>query len=268
MNNSEMYNIVSESELTEVLAHFNTEFVMSIIDSAIANRHNPTAYMSYPNVVGAWNTNFNSMVQYYGSAEMTEQINKVRLDTYKEIITRICQFHGLNFTIDEVDLYTAAFYLYQVFVSNFLQYMDQFYAMYIMREVGSIYEALNLDDIRKSKDTSTTYAKRVFKDPRLAIINANIDTVVHFLEGIDISFDQIIMSCGLTPQEANLILSLVSDQDNFYRNQYVRVMMDDNVRPIRLNSIRFIIRNLAEPGDAVLASMFVQQTEELQPAPV
>lgn len=265
MVNSERYNIVSENELAEVLAHFNTEFVMGIIDSAINNRHNPTAYMVNPNVVAAWNTNFDAIIQYYGSVEATERINTLRVDTYKEIITRICQYHGLNFTIDEVNLYTAAFYLYQVFVANFLQYMDTFFAQYIVRETEAIYNALNFEELRKNKDTSTTYSKKVFKDPRLAIINANIDTVMRFLEGIDISFDQIIMSCGLTQQEAQYILSIVSDQENFYRNQYVRVMMDDNVRPIRLNSIRFIIRSIAAPGDEILGPMVVQSTEVFNP---
>ena len=64
MMNSEQYNIVSENELTEVLAHFNTEFIMSIIDSAIANRNNPTAFASNPNIIDAWDANFKQIINY------------------------------------------------------------------------------------------------------------------------------------------------------------------------------------------------------------
>ena len=136
MMNSEQYNIVSENELTEVLAHFNTEFIMSIIDSAIANRNNPTAFASNPNIIDAWDANFKQIINYYGSADVTERVNTLRVDTYQEIIKRICTYHGLNFTIDDVDLYSAAHYLYQFFVSDFLKYMDQFFAMYIVGEAA------------------------------------------------------------------------------------------------------------------------------------
>lgn len=265
MMNSEQYNIVSENELTEVLAHFNTEFIMSIIDSAIANRNNPTAFASNPNIIDAWDANFKQIINYYGSADVTERVNTLRVDTYQEIIKRICTYHGLNFTIDDVDLYSAAHYLYQFFVSDFLKYMDQFFAMYIIGEAAGLYEAMNLGSLKKNKDTSTIYSKKIFPDPRLAIINANIDMVVTYISGMDISLDQIFARCGLTNQEAAYLNNLVCDQDNFFRNHYVTTIANEYVRPIRLNNIRFIIRSLASQIPESLLVMTDDKTDNFEP---
>lgn len=265
MMNSELYNIVSENELTEVIAHFNTEFIMSIIDSAINARFNPNAYMMTPNVVDAWDMNFKQICEYYQSTDMTERMATLRVDTYKEIIDRICKYHSLNFTIEDVDLYSAARYLYQFFVCGFLQYMNYFFASYIVHEADSIYDAMQLETQRKRKDTSTIYTKRVFKNDKLAIIVANIDSVITYIGGMDFDFSYIVSNSGLTMQEVNYILSLVSPQDDFFKTQYMKVMNDQFVRPVNLNNIRFIIRTLSDPDDEIYSVLANNSTDQIDP---
>lgn len=264
MTNSERFNIVSENELTEVLAHFNTEFIMSIIDSAIANRVNPTAFAQNPNVVDAWDTNFKQLINYYQSTDATERITTLRVDTYKEIVDRLCVYHGLNFTVDDVDLYTAAHYLYKFCVSDFLNHMDIFFANYIIQNASGLYDSIGLNNMKKNKDTSTIYSKKIFADPKLAVINANISSVVNFICGIDISFEQILFTCGLTLQEATYLNELVSDQNNFFRSHYVTTISNDYVRPIRLNSIRLHIRNMASQIPESIASLTVDKTDVIE----
>lgn len=265
MTNTERFNVVSENELTEVIAHFNTEFIMSIVDQAIQNRFSPTAYMANPNVVDAWDMNFKQIVQYYGSVDVEQRIAALREDTFAEICKRICTYHGLSFTIDNVDMYTAAHTLYHFFVSNYLQYLDQFFANYIVQEADTLYQALELDET-KGKDASSIYAKKVFKDPRLAIISANIDTVINYISGADIHLEDIINNCGLPPQEAAYLLTIISDANGtFYRDHYLGTIMNDYVKPIRLNSIRFIIRNISGFSDEVLAPMMLQSTDIIDP---
>ena len=88
MNNSELYNIVSENELTEVIAHFNTEFILTIVDAGINMRWNPSAYTNNPNVIDAWDLNFKQIIEYYNNPDMTERVTTLRADTYKEIIRK------------------------------------------------------------------------------------------------------------------------------------------------------------------------------------
>ena len=265
MMNSEVYNIVSENELSEVIAHFNTEFVMSIVDNAIASRFNPSFYFSNPNVVDAWNLNFKQICDYYQSQDMTERISTLRADTFKEIITRICNYHSLNFTIEEVDLYTAAHYLYQFFVCNFLQYMDQFFANYIVKETNSIYDSMQLENIRKRKDVSTIYSRKIFENDKLAIIVANIDIVISYICGMDFSFDYIIKNCGITDVDANYILSIVSPQGDFFRDYYTKVIENEFVRPSHLNNIRFAIRNLHSIDNSTFYDLSMDSTDQIDP---
>ena len=265
MVNPDQFNIVSENSLTEVLAHFNSEFILSIIDQAIANRHNPSAYLSNPNVVDAWDMNFKNLINYYQTADITERITALRIDTYKEIIDRICKYHGFNFTIDEVDLYTVAHYLYQIFVSDFLMHMDTFFANYIVANSEAIYTAMDLGNLKKNKDTSTVYAKKIFANPSLAIISANIDAVVTYICGMDISLDQILMGSGLDKPTIDYILTLISDQGNFFRTHFVTTIMDDNVKPIHLNNIRFIIRNIAGVTSENIAQIAIPTTDIIDP---
>ena len=265
MNNSELYNIVSENELTEVIAHFNTEFIMTIVDSGINMRWNPSAYITNPNVVDAWDLNFKQIVDYYANQDMAERILVLRVDTYKEIIDRICKYHELNFTIEEVDLYTAAHYIYQFFVCQFMYYMDQFFANYIVKEINSIADAMDFSVYRKNKDTSTIYNKRIYKDENIAVAVANIDKVMQFICGIDFSFDYILYNSGLTKQEADYLISIVSPQTDFFKSYYVTVMTNEFVRPTHLNNIRFMIRNLADPSNETFASLVNISTDQIDP---
>jgi len=266
MTNTERFNVVSENELTEVISHFNTEFIMSIIEQAIQNRFSPTAYMANPNVVDAWDMNFKQIVDYYGSVDVQERIAALRLSTYEEICKRICDYHGLIFTVDDVDMYTAAHCIYHFFVSNYLQYLDQFFANYIVQNAETLYDALGLAESTRFRDASSSYARTVFKDPKLGVISANIDMVVNYIAGADIHLEDIIQNCGLQPQEAQYLLSIVSDGNGtFYRDHYLATIMNDYVKPIRLNSIRFIIRSIAGFNDEILAPMMLQSTDVIDP---
>lgn len=137
--------------------------------------------------------------------------------------------------------------------------------MYIVAEVGELYDAMNLGNLKKNKDVSTIYSKKIFQDPRLAIVNANIDMVVTYICGMDIGLDQIFARCGLTNQEMNYMNMLVSEQGNFFRDHYVSVISNDYVRPIRLNSIRFIIRSLASQIPESIMVMTDDKTDNFDP---
>ena len=129
-----LYNIISVNQLTEVLSHYDTNFVMSVVDNGIASRYNPNAVLSQPNIVAAWEQNFKQMLSEFAELpDAKARITSVRDETYREIITRICREFNLNFTIDEdVDLYSAAFYLYDFFVANFNTNLITFFYNYII----------------------------------------------------------------------------------------------------------------------------------------
>ena len=56
--NDDIYNMVAEGEIAEILSKFNTSYVMDVIDSTIKNRFafNPT--LNNPNIVNSYELNF------------------------------------------------------------------------------------------------------------------------------------------------------------------------------------------------------------------
>ena len=191
--NSQAFNVATENELAEVLSHYNSEFIFTVVDNAMKSRFLELPITSMPNVVGAWEQNFKAIIAQYGEGS-TSEVFRVRNETYREIIGTICKEFGLNFTIDDsVDLYSAAFHLYNLFVCGFAENLTNFFANFIYKERSTIYESMELSELKKNKDSSTAYGKKIYKDIKLAIINANIDKVIAEICAMDFPFYSVII---------------------------------------------------------------------------
>ena len=250
--NMQNYNVVTENEVAVVLSHYNSDFVFSIVDNAMKRRFLEVPIIAVPNVVGAWEQNFKAIRAQYG-AENNEEIMRVRNETYKEIIDDICREFKLSFTIDDtVDLYSAAYHLYDLFVCKFIENMTTFFANYIYKERASIYDSLGLADKKKNKDSSTIYGKKIYKDIKLAVINANIDMVVSEICSMDIPFASIIsLIYGNNSELKRYIISIVSADSDFMDNVYVPVM-NSFIRPDIITSIRFKLQEIAMAHDQAI----------------
>lgn len=244
--NSSLYTVVSENQLTEILSHYDTNYVMSIVDSAIQSRFDTNAILSQPNIVAAWEQNFKQlMTDFEGNEDYQNKIMKVRVDTYREIISKICTTFNLRFTIeDAVDWYSAAFYLYDFFVANFNTYLISFFKGFIYRERAGIYDAMDMTNLKKNKDSSTLYGKKIYKDIRLAVINANISSVVDNICSYDINLFDIVDIVYTQPKLVQYMASIISDTGDFFHNFYAQIM-HASIRPILLTEIRISIQNMA-----------------------
>lgn len=244
--NSSLYNIISENQLTEILSHYDTDFILSVVDNGIASRFNPNAVLRQPNIVAAWEQNFKQyLADFDEMAEGKNRIYDVREATYKEIIDRICREFNLNFTIDEdVDWYSAAFYLYDFFVANFNTNLIAFFCNIIYRDRADLYDAMDLASLRKNKDSSTIYGKKTYKDIRLAVINANIDMVIGYICNMDINLADIINMVYPQKELVYYLTSIISDAGDFFKNYYCTILQTA-IRPILLTDIRLSIQNMA-----------------------
>lgn len=252
--NSQAFNMVTENELTEVLSHYSSEFVFSIIDEALKRRFLSVPIIPFPNVVGAWEQNFKAIRSQYGP-ESQEEIMRVRNETYEEIINIICTEFNFNFTIDDsIDMYSAAYHLYDFVVCNFSNNMISFFANYIYKERSSIYDILGLSEMKKNKDTSTIYGKKRYKDIKLAVINANIDMVIQEVSNMDIDFYTIIsMIYGNNSELKKYFTSIISPTDSFINKVYLPVINSD-IRPDIVTGIRFKLQEIATIHDQTISS--------------
>ena len=243
--NSQTYNVVTENELSEVLSHYNSDFVFSIIDQCLKYRFMNVPVTQYPNVVAGWEQNFKAIIAQYGD-NSREEVMRVRNETYSEIIDTICKEFNMSFTIDDtVDLYSAAYHMYELMVSNFTDNMVTFFANFIYKERSYIYDSLNLAEMKKNKDSSTIYGKKIYKDIKLAVINANIDAVVTGVCSMDIPYHLIISTIfGNNSDKKKFIMAITAGGADFFQTAYVRVLNSD-IRADVITAIRFKLQEIA-----------------------
>ncbi len=260
--NYQMFNVGTENELAEILSHYNSDYVYSVLDTLMKKRFVEVPLIPMPNIVAAWEANFKSILATYGS-ENQQEIIRVRNETYNEIIHMICKEFDLNFTIDDtVDPYSAAYHIFNFMVANFADNMATFFANFIYKERISLYESLNLGDLKKNKDSSTLYGKKLFKDIKLVVLNANIDMVVKEISSMDIPFYNIISNIyGANSELTKYYMTIISAGDEFFRKSYLPVLESD-IRPEIMTSIRFKLQYIASSHDQTTNNISIIEDNE------
>ena len=247
------HELGTENELAIILSHYNSNFVYDIVHDQIErNKANNISIATPPNVVAAWEQNFKAIMDQYG-AEGSVKIQEVRQETYNEIIEIICNAFNLNFSIADIDIYSAAYNLYDFFVCNLQKNVTQFFAKYIYKERTSIYESMGLSEMKKNKDSSTIYGKRMYKDIKLAVINANITKILYNIcNGMEFDFSSIINTVIDDKNMSRYILNIVSDKGNFFQQTMV-TMVNMNLAEY-ITGIRLSIQELAISHDQIIYS--------------
>lgn len=242
----------TENELAIVLSHYDSRFVYDIVNDQIQRNKEGGAATIFtpPNVVAAWEQNFKAIMDQYG-AEGSVKIQEVRQETYKEIIDIICQAFNLNFTVADIDIYSAAYNLYDFFVCNLQQNATRFFSKYIYKERTSIYESMGLSELKKNKDSSTVYGKRMYKDIKLAVINANIAKIIdNICKSMEFDFSSVIGTIVDDRNMSRYLINIVSDKGNFFQQTIVPMVMNDFAEFV--TAIRLMIQELAISHDQII----------------
>lgn len=239
--NSQTYNINTENEVASILSHFNSDFIISIVNYNFNNRIIDTV-LPTPNIVTSFEQNFKDIKSRYNTD--IDKIETVRLQTYKEIIDTICSKYGIIFLYnDDLDLYSAAYYIYDFFISNFYNYMIYFLSNYIYKERNGIYESMHLNDLKKNKDSSTIYGKKIYKDIRLAVINANLDYILQNMRTYDINIGNILYTV-YNRNIASFLITILKFDNDFYNTFYMSIL-DSEYKSSLITNLRLEIQKLS-----------------------
>lgn len=249
--NSQVYSITSENEIAVILSRFNSDFVFDIIKDTLANKFTNCVFnIPGPNVVAAFEQNFKNLKELHPAD--SQNIENVRVETYKEIISVLCKEYNLEF-IDtgECDYYSIAFYLYDFLAGNFSTHLVEFFTNYIIKEKNSIYDLLNMDSFKKNKDVTTLYNKKLFKDSKLAVISANLENVIRNMAQFDFDMYSILQQVYPIKLVVNGLASCVQQRDDFYKNYYWGAFKDHYVAPVLITNIKLQIQSIqtAEGGN-------------------
>lgn len=244
--NMAAYNICNESELTNILSNFNSEFIFTIVQDNIGQRFNNYT-IGMVNIVSAYEQYFKQLIDTY--PDNTQDIVEKRNQVYIDIINILCSdsAYGLQFNGTE-DLYSAAFLLYGFLVSDFQNNIINFFTNYIIREKNTLYDMLNLNALKKNKDSSTIYTKKLFKNTKLAIIAANLEYVLNSITAFDIDFDTLLNNVYADRNIVKTIESIAAPRYDFYKYQFATIL-NTPLRTIIITEVRLKLQTLAMSDD-------------------
>lgn len=235
-SNSE-YAISHENELAYVLSKFNSDYVYNTVIESLNTKLRSYGY-SVPNIVNAFEQNF--IVAKADFPNNTNEIVDVRNDTYANIIKILCDYYQLIYDDnDNQDIFTAASIMYSFLVSDFQQLIINFFVNFINKEKNSLYEMYKLSDQKRSKDISTIYSKKIFKSQKMAIISANLESIINNIcGGFDIDLDTYInFAYGENKEFCMFLSSSIKPINDFFKT-YIASVFDTEFRSIIITSIR------------------------------
>lgn len=241
--NNNTYNICTENEISVILSHFNPQYMFDVIRENISQRFRYNQ-LGMPNIVASFENYFKQLKVIYTGVEQLKEIEETRINTYMEIISILSNEFNFTFNQEEIqDYYSAAYYLYSFLVSDFSFNLVSFFSNFIIRERNSIYESFRLNDLKKNKDNSTIYNKKIYKNPKLAIINANLDYVIDNVCVLDISLYDILNNIYNDKNICKFLDTSIMMNQDFFKTVYVPIVQSDLLKPMILTDIRLNIQS-------------------------
>lgn len=213
--NPAVTNVNIDNLLAGILSKFDDDYIMGAIDDSLNSRFTLDG-IKKPNIVAAYEANFKDITD--GFSSYSDDIAQTRQRVYISIIRKICQFYDFEFTeAEDVDYYSAAYWIYEFLVSSFTRNVVNFYVSYLIKERESICTSLDLMQLRKENDSTYSYSKKLFKDPRLAAIHCNLEYAIEQMTTFPIDLWTILSSI-YTNEIASYIYGLIKDRGNFFKN--------------------------------------------------
>ena len=225
MNNKIISNINADKALASVLSNFDSNYITHIVSDSLEMKFRPYSN-SLPGVYSIEST-FNNLLNNIEEPDARRNILEVRENTYLEIIDIICKYYDIQFNPSEdTDLYSAVYWIYNFFVSDFTNTILNFYINYILKGKDGIYSYLNLEKNKKDKDSTTIYSKKVCgTDEKISIIHANIETVLDAISSFDIGFQNLVLySIGNNEQLTSFLLSSIVDINDVFKYHFASLL--------------------------------------------
>lgn len=257
------YQISNEYNITELLAHFDTNYIFDILNDKLESISFSSSLIE-PNIVSAFETNFKAMNEQFPGD--SQNIKNIREQVYRDIITILTQKFNLRFNVadESIDLYTAAYYLYDFTVCNRNNLMINFFTAFIVNNKDNLCINFSSEDYRKGKDSAIAYGKMVYDDQKFAMISANITTVINYISNLDISLLNIFQSSYRDPNVVVFLDNAFADCGNFFKDFYCNILNKPEELPIIITNIRLALQNIVGDISTNNIQDFLAYTEDQQ----
>lgn len=241
-SNSE-YVIVTDAEVSSMMAHFGSELILSIVTESLNMR--VSNYMKFiPNHALSYESYIKEQLQVYSMYSDVIKANSENV--YNNIIFTLADFYNLEINIynDGKSLSSPAIHLYDLLVSKFQFNLVKFFETFIIREADNLYDQLNLVQYKKNKDSNTIYNKKLWKNSKLSLICSNLEKVLDSICYFDISFEDFINIVYCDNRViGDYILSIVNPKVDFFKTYIAPWILNSEYRSPLITEIRLSLQN-------------------------
>lgn len=237
--NGYMGTIDTDAGIGTILSHFSSEYIDHVIDDSLNMKFRPFDG-PMPNMVDILERQFLSI--YNNARDYSEKVSDVRIETYKEIIYKICNFYNLSFIGDfdsmtPEEIYGVCRIMYDIFISRFTEYMNNFFVSYIVQNADWIASSLKSDESASHPKESGVYNLKNYIDPKFVLIHANINKVIYDMTAHDITLEMM-LQYFLDQNSASRLNFLLQDNINIYKNHYASYILDQRYSAGVLTNIK------------------------------
>lgn len=241
-------SIDTDSGIGTILSHFSSSYIEHIVDDSLKMKYRPFINEPMPNIVDIINRQINAVL--VNAPDYIDKVKDVKNESFKEIILKICNYYNLTFTgdLDNIfgdELYSIAHVLYDIFISRFTEYMNNFFTSYILNNADSIYAYLEADETSIKLKDNAVYARYI--DPKFALIHANVNKVMYNLAGYDISLDELLLYF-LGPAQYMPISQLLLDNGDIYKNHYACYILNQMSSAGILTNVKLYLQARTQEG--------------------
>lgn len=231
--NLDFIGINTDRDISTILSNFSTEYISDYMYNALTKYKFRPFNTRMPNFPYILEQNFIGIKDNY-SGEQFELIEQTRLKTYQNIIEIICEQYNLVITTDIPDefLYSVAYILYQIFVSEFSDNLIGFFIRYLTSNKESLINALT-DEQRAIK---STYSKKAYNQQNDIIVYENIDNILDIIATLDIDLRTYLLFTG--GESAAMIANYISDTTDIYKNHLASYIKHPDTRIDMITSIK------------------------------
>ena len=237
------YDITNEYNLSEMLEHFDSEYIFDVINNKL-NNIDFASILPEPNITISFENTFKAWDEKYPGD--TDNVRLIREQVYTDIINAICNRFNLRFNAedDNINRFTAAYYLYDFLVCHRVTYMVNFFTSFIINNKADLVQILSAEDYKRNKDSASTYSKQIYTDQTYGLISANIEQVLGFIAELDITLYNIFQSIYANPSELEFLDNAFADKGNFFKDFYASILDQPENLPIVIVNIRLALQNL------------------------
>ena len=237
------YVINNEYQLADIISHFDADYIFHVVEDKLKNISFTNSLIE-TNIVDAFESNFKKMNDDFPGD--SQNIRNIREQVYRDLIRILTERFNLSFnTVDDtIDVYTAAYYLYDFLVSNRNNIMINFFVSFIINNKESLCNLLDMDNFKKNKDSSSAYSKYIYDDNKFAIISANIQQVINYISTLDVSLVNIFQSSYKDLKLVMFLDNAFADKGNFFRDFYCSILSNPEESPIVITNIRLSLQGI------------------------